>query len=229
MSTPRAKPKPADAALEIAKTRSVFPCNPEDKRSLTKHGFKDATQKTDTIKAWWTRWPNAMIGVPMGEGDFCVDLDRKPNGGDGVATWDEWEVTHGSAVTRTHATPSTGKHLLFRHEPGIRSIPLDKLGPGIEVKGEGGYIIVPPSRKSDGKEYSVITDGEVAEAPDWLLQKIYGYLNRDFEQAMGRDAGMGVQPPRGDSYPPPDLDELRELLRRLRGVVPARGGTSQSG
>src|SRR5262249_12580168 len=145
------------AALTYAKIRwPVFPCNPLDKRPLTIHGFKDASIDPKLILQWWTQWPNAMIGIPMGSasGIFCVDLDRKA-GTDGIATWAGLQAVHGPPpLTRVHETPSTGRHLIFVWKEGIRNIPLGKLGPGIEIKGEGGYIVVPPSRMADGKDYT---------------------------------------------------------------------------
>jgi hypothetical protein len=126
-----------DAALTYAaQGLPAFPCSPQNKRALTKHGFKDATKDPDQITKWWKQWPTAMIGVPMGaaSGVFCVDLDRKPDGEDGVATWEKLESEHGTVSTRTHATPSTGRHKIFQHHDDLRNIPLDRLAPGLEVK-----------------------------------------------------------------------------------------------
>ena len=66
-SQANAVPNELDAALEYASGRMpVFPCNPLDKKPLTAHGFKDATTDEAQIRAWWTRWPNAMVGAPTG-------------------------------------------------------------------------------------------------------------------------------------------------------------------
>jgi Bifunctional DNA primase/polymerase, N-terminal len=92
------------AALRYAKQGlPVFACLPgEGKRPLVKTGFHAATIDPEQIRNWWTRWPNALIGVPMGprSGLFCVDLDRKtPQPGqaleDGVATWQSWLASPG--------------------------------------------------------------------------------------------------------------------------------------
>jgi hypothetical protein len=72
-----------DQAFAIASTGlPVFPCNPspdpsQSKRPLTKNGFYDATTHPDQIKAWWERWPTALIGTPTGSasGFFVVDVD----------------------------------------------------------------------------------------------------------------------------------------------------------
>ena len=71
-----------DAALHYALTLRipVFPCNPDDKRPLTLHGFKDASREEAQVRAWWTRFPDAMIGIPTGEisGVWVLDIDVDP-------------------------------------------------------------------------------------------------------------------------------------------------------
>jgi hypothetical protein len=60
-------PTEIEAALEYARGGwPVFPCNPLDKSPVTSHSFKDATTDEAQIRAWWTQWPNAMIGAPTG-------------------------------------------------------------------------------------------------------------------------------------------------------------------
>src|SRR5262249_49320622 len=95
-----------------------FPCKPSDKTPITTHGHLDATADKPTVRKWWTKYPKAMTGIPMGvrSGMFCVDLDRKVGGADGLATWDKLVAEHGGCPeTRTHRTPSTGRHLLFKY------------------------------------------------------------------------------------------------------------------
>jgi hypothetical protein len=126
----------------------VFPCNPTDKRPLISNGFYSATTDEDQIRAWWRRWPNAMIGVRMGvtSGVWAIDPDASKDGSpDGVANWAELVAKHGGIPhTHAHNTPNGGQHLLFKwrddrpvtnREGGLRGL-------GINVRGEGGYIIV---------------------------------------------------------------------------------------
>jgi len=181
----------------------IFPCNPLDKRPLVENGFKAATTDPKQIAKWWRRWPNAMIGVPTGEvsGFFCVDQDRKEEGKDGVATWDAWTIEYREVIlTRAHTTPSTGRHALFQMVAGIRNIPLDRLGPGIEIKGDGGYIVVPPSKMHDGREY-VGNDIPVAPAPKWLIDKIFRYYQHRNEKEEKRE-----------QHEPVDIDLVRYAL-----------------
>jgi putative DNA primase/helicase len=205
------KPTMLQAALAIAKKHNwrVFPCNPKDKRPYTKHGFKDATLDPDVITEMWTEHPNAMIGVATGavSGMFAVDLDRKPGGDDGVATWDAWQRQHGAAATRRHETPSTGQHLLFRYVPKVRSVPLGVLGPGVEIKGDGGYIIVPPSVMEDGRGYTVSGEPQAASSPEWLLQMLRQHYRR-------RDEARKLDPPTGQQV---DVEQVKAAL----AVIPS--------
>ncbi|QIO36065.1 bifunctional DNA primase/polymerase [Bradyrhizobium sp. 1(2017)] len=119
----------------------VFPCNPADKSPLTPRGFKNATIDHDIINAWWSQWPNAMIGIPTGiaSGLWILDIDIKENA-DGAAALARLEATHGELPdTYTVASPSGGRHFYFRYVDGIGN--RGGFEPGIDVRGEGGYVI----------------------------------------------------------------------------------------
>jgi hypothetical protein len=164
--------------------KPVFPCSPKTKAPLVEGdrdqdgklipgtgGFYKATCNEDQIIAWWTQWPNAWIGVPTGalSDRFIVDLDRKPGQADGLVEWEKFVAENGGIepITRRCRTPSTGEHIYFRNHPGVRNVTLGKLRPGIEIKGEGGYTIVPPS-----PGYLWLNDEPVRDAPPWMLDKI---------------------------------------------------------
>jgi hypothetical protein len=173
-------------ALEVALAYAragipVFPCNPLNKRPLTRHGFKDATTNETVIKGWFEIWPNALNGVPCGplSGWVVVDKDRKdPNVADGVATWRLWLKQRGKVVTRQHSTPTNnGGHEVFIWEPGCGSIPLGTLGPGIEIKGEGGYIIVPPGHLDHGGAYTLTQACAPVALPTWLRDMIVSHCS----------------------------------------------------
>jgi hypothetical protein len=140
-------------------------------------GVKKATRDRHQIEEWWRRWPNAMIGVRCGSasGVWALDPDapEKPGEPDGKAYWAALSRKHGCPQTHTHLTPGGGEHLVFKWRPdrpltnregGIK-------GTGINVRGEGGYIIAPPSRRHDGKAYEIAEPLDFfnfADAPDWL-------------------------------------------------------------
>ena len=117
-----------------------------------------------------------MIGMPTGSGTgiFVVDLDTKSDGPKHFA--DLCKQHGGQPITRTATTPSGGQHLYFRW-PQSRIVrnSTSKLGKGIDIRGEGGYVIAPPSRRNDGLAYrwnSSETDVDIASAPTWLLDLI---------------------------------------------------------
>lgn len=153
-------------------------CDDADCRSPGKHplpikGVKEASRDPLVIEAWWQRWPEANIGMAMGQvsGVFAVDVDPR-NGGD--ISIEELQAKNGRLPDTINAmTGGGGQHLLFRFEPG-RALP-GKLGRGIDIKGEGGYIVVEPSVHASGVAYAWEADGDpiygatAAPAPAWLF------------------------------------------------------------
>ena len=119
----------------------VFPCD-SHKKPLTKHGFKDATTDASQILEWWDQAPDAMIGMPTGEtvGVTVVDVDTHRGG--------QLPADHQAAIEAR--TMSGGRHLYFAHEAGDRNT--NDNVPGVDTRGEGGYVILPGSRgvKKDG-------------------------------------------------------------------------------
>jgi hypothetical protein len=137
-----------EAALEWAKAGiPVFPTG-EDKRPLTRNGFYDASTDPDTIEAMFMDVGARLhgIGGRMGaaSGIFAIDADTYKPGeaGEAAKAYVAWLERSGMLPsTRVHATRNGGRHYLFRAE----EFPNCKPSKGVEVKGEGGYIILPPS------------------------------------------------------------------------------------
>jgi hypothetical protein len=174
----------------------VFPCNPATKAPLTEPdvdpvsgkkidgtgGFRKASLDPEKIKAWWNKYPNAMIGIPTGSrsGIWAVDPDapKPPNNIDGRQNWAELTAKNGGRPhTHTHNTPGGGQHIVFKYRADKpvtnREGGLARLG--INVRGEGGYIIAPPSLTADGKQYDYDEPLDVfrfADAPSWLYDLI---------------------------------------------------------
>ena len=172
--TERHKMKPpslAAAALDYAaKGLPVFPCS-LDKKPLTPSGFKDATTDPEQVLQWWTQHPGASIGMPTGAdtGCFVLDVDLP----DGPATLERLERENGPLpATLEQRTGSGGRHLFFTHPGWTIRNSARKLGTGLDTRGDGGYIIAPPSPHPSGNQYEWITDHPIAEAPAWLLEKL---------------------------------------------------------
>ncbi|WP_206037961.1 bifunctional DNA primase/polymerase [Rhodococcus sp. HNM0569] len=123
----------------------VFPCVPGGKRPLTEHGFHDATTDTDQVAAWWGRYSAANIGMPTGavSGVVVVDVHGPVNGFDAFDRAHEAGLVDGWQLLVS--TPSGGMHAYHPATPdgGQRSWQAPRAG--VDFRGDGGYIIVPPS------------------------------------------------------------------------------------
>jgi hypothetical protein len=132
----------------------VFPLVVNDKTPATRNGFKDATTDPGRISEMWQRCQAANIGIATGaSGLVVIDIDVKH----GVNGWKAFngclERLGELPPTRMASTPSGGAHLYFR-EPAGFEIPISagRLGPGLDVRAHGGYVVCAPST-IDGKAY----------------------------------------------------------------------------
>jgi hypothetical protein len=166
---------PLDAALAYAKEGwPVFPCSSANKRPHTVCGFKDATTELRQVRNWWDRWPEALIGLPCGtkSGVFALDVDVEwEKNIDGFVALSRLEKQHGALPeTLRSVTPRGGSHYFFHWRDGIKNS-ASKLGEGLDIRGEGGYVILPPSHRFDGKDYTWAETSAPtpAEPPEWLV------------------------------------------------------------
>ena len=138
---------------------AVFPCR-ETKAPACPNGFLAATSDLAAVRDLWRRYPGPLIGVPTGERNAFDVLDLDPRHGS-----DAWLATnrHRLPPTRCHATRSGGTHMLFRHAVGVRNS-ASKIGPGVDVRGEGGFIIWWPAAGCQ-----MHNEMPPAAWPDWLL------------------------------------------------------------
>ena len=154
---------------------SIFPCKRGDKRPLDRlvpHGLNDSTTDEATIAEWWTTAePEANIGIDTGRsGLFVVDIDRQH---DGPAAWAALTANRGAPRTATVLTPNRGTHLYFKRPVGVH-VGIDhgkRLGPGIDIRGIGGYVVAAGSERPEGA-YRWGESSIVANAPQWLLDLV---------------------------------------------------------
>ena len=148
---------------------AVFPLAPGTKCPIKgSHGLRDATSDSDVARARWKKWPSANIGAATGShsGFWVFDVDL-PDGPESLAAL---EAEHGPLPETAEAsTPHDGRHLYWRHVEGIRNS-AGRIGRGLDVRGEGGSIILPPSVLADGGRYRWTSTVPVAEAPEWLVK-----------------------------------------------------------
>lgn len=148
----------------------LFPCRPNAKTPCTARGLNAASTDVAVIQAWSRRWPHANLAVPMGlrSGLFAIDIDRKAQC-DGLETLVALERELGPLpATLTAATASGGEHRYFRMPSATLRNSAGKLGRGVDTRGEGGYVVVPPST-IDGRLYRWTVRTALAELPsDWI-------------------------------------------------------------
>ena len=139
--------------------------------SLARNGRNDATIDEAKIRDWWTVWPNANISIATGNGLVVVDIDPR-HGGD--VTLAELEAKHGKLPQSWRVkTGGNGTHIYFR-APADIIIKDDSsgrmLGKGIDIKGQTGSAVAPPSNHESGGIYKWDKEsGELAAMPDWLV------------------------------------------------------------
>jgi hypothetical protein len=162
------------AALALAhKGILVLPCVPCGKTPATAHGLKDATTDQATIARWWVENPGYNIGAATGHtsGFFAIDID----GSDGEAVLRSLERDNGTLPQTVEViTGGGGRHLYFSMPSTAIANSAGKVGPHIDGRANGGYVLAPPSIHPSGRRYhwSVDTANRIAAAPDWLLAKI---------------------------------------------------------
>lgn len=170
----------------------MLPCNPRDKRPLVGRdivdgapvpksgGLSKASCDPEIIAGWWKRWPNALIGVATGRsGFFALDFDPRIDTDSGeVWTLDrlkgELEEQIGCAlpVSLSVRTPSGGVHVYFRQPSTDAVRNSNALPKHVDVRGDGGYVIVPPGQNANGGHYRWLRDddqAQIVDAPPELL------------------------------------------------------------
>jgi DNA-binding transcriptional MerR regulator len=146
----------------------IFPCT--GKLPATPHGFKDAK-----LAAEWPAdsFKNKNVALATGKisGVWVLDIDVK-NGAQGAYSLEQLEKEHGKLDTLTARTWSGGLHYYFKYVPGIKT--RTGVWPGIDVRSDGGYVIIPPST-IEGKPYSYLdveTIEGIKDTPAWLIKAL---------------------------------------------------------
>jgi hypothetical protein len=151
-------------------------CGRSDCASPAKHprlrrGLHDATLDPALIRRWWERWPDAGVAVRTGSisGLVVVDIDRHSGGFRSLA---RLQRHHGRLPhTPVTFTGGGGRHYWFAH-PG-HPVPnsTGRLGPGIDIRGDGGYVLAPPTKHMTGRRYDWGAEPPLAALPAWVLER----------------------------------------------------------
>jgi len=185
------------------------------------HGHKDATTDPGTLHTWWSEHPKANIGLPTGEASGVIVLDMDVP--EGYFHLKELQQTYDILPnTRRSRTAGGGLHYYFQYPhdghryPG--AVGLSGLI-GIDVRAEGNYVVLPPSRLYGRKYYTwANAEQEASNAPDWLLT----LLTKAEEQRHISQQGLGFASVSGEKWLGEALDKAREGNRNTVGFWLAR-------
>jgi len=152
---------------------AVFPLAPGTKIPIAgSGGFKDATSDINAVTAWWTVTPDANIGIATGKasGFWVIDVDMK-KGKDGAASLKAFAAQHSGipAATRRVLTPSGGFHLYIAYDDRTPVRNRADVLVGVDIRGDGGYVVAPPSVTEIGayRWASDAADVAIAPASSW--------------------------------------------------------------
>lgn len=156
--------EPACSCRQASKCADIGKHPRYNKHNLT-NGLKNATTDPDTIRGWWKIWPDANIGIRTGVDAGVIVLDVDGDKGQRSITDKPMPPT---LTDRT----GNGEHKFFAHPGGTVGNFAKKL-PGLDLRGDGGYVVAPPSLHESGRRYEWLIppwDEQPAPCPDWLLE-----------------------------------------------------------
>ena len=169
--------------------RAAVDCRSPGKHPRTPQGIKDATTDPEKIRSWWEKWPQANIGMAMGEVSGLVAIDIDPRHGGDASLCQLVEQFEDLPGTLRAKTGGGGHHLLYAY-PGVSfKNSSSLLGEGIDVKTDGGYIVAAPSLHSSGQRYQWKGISELAPLPAWLLLILTTEKTSSKESASSHTAG----------------------------------------
>lgn len=160
---------------------SVFPVQPNDKKPIpflknenNQRGFYVATSDDNKIKFWEKLYQghNWALRTGVASGCWVLDIDVKNDARGEDSFFDLLGDHKDFPNTLSVKTPSGGMHYYFEMEPGVKTMTnIGKFG-GIDVRADGGYVLIPPSTL-DGKHYEYINDAKIMKAPEWLKKALF--------------------------------------------------------
>lgn len=146
-------------------------CSSAGKHPRVGHGLKEATTDAHQIKQWWKDWPEANIGIRSGQVSGFIALDVDPRNG-GAESFAALIKEHDQLPdTLVADTGGGGQHYLFKYPEGVNIKSKSSFRPGLDLKSDGGYIVVDPSDHISGHTYHFRNMAKpLAEMPGWLIE-----------------------------------------------------------
>lgn len=178
----------------------VVPIKPGEKRPALNAWQDAATTDPELIADWWSHWPDHGIGIATGSAShlFVLDVDVS-DGKPGEDTLADLVATHGPLPDTVETITGTGgRHLYFAWPDGqvISNDAGVRLGPGLDIRGEGGQVLAPPTIHPNGTPYhwEASSDPEttpIADAPQWLIDLLTKAPDQAAKRATVGDGDPG--------------------------------------
>jgi hypothetical protein len=153
---------------------AIFPCLPRGKAPATRHGCRAATKDLAQVATWWRENPTFNVAVATGPVSkvFVLDVD----GLDAEASLRKLEEKYGALPATVQSITPRGRHLFFKCENSAVRNSASAIVPGLDIRGDGGYVVLPPSIHPSGRSYvwSVDSGDHFADAPAWLTNSLSG-------------------------------------------------------
>jgi hypothetical protein len=201
-----------EAALAYA-SRGLCVLPLRGKKPMFENWPETATTDPKIVRQWWTQFPSSNIGIATGIRSRCFVVDLDPRHG-GDQEWDSLRMQHpGVLDTLTDITGGGGKHIWFRY-PNFTVGNYAGILPGIDIRGTGGQVVVPPSIHPETHiryEWDGLREWyeqPIAEAPEWLLD-----LLRPKPNAPGKHTELLLKIPHGTQH-----HTLLSLAGKLRAM-----------
>jgi hypothetical protein len=199
------------AALEYASRQlAVFPCLPRGKTPAIARGFHAATTNPETIRRYWRQSDrNVAIATGVSARGWVLDID----GDAGEENLRALEAAHGRLPeTREAKTGGGGRHLWFEYTGPIPST-AGKIARGVDTRGDGGYVVAPPSMHPNGRLYEWRRSyDQLAIAPDWLISLARAKPRSISERALAGITAPSRELANPDAYGRAALDREIALL-----------------
>lgn len=147
-------------------------CKSPGKHPRTAHGFKDASKDAAQITSWWSQWLDANIAIATGpvSGIIVVDVDSQKGGDTNELFVGDVDFT---IFTTRRVRTGGGTHYYYKYPVGSNiSISASQLAKNIDIRGDGGYVIAPPSKHVSGTPYRWISEQEMLEFPKAWIDKL---------------------------------------------------------
>lgn len=198
-------PETLAAALRyIERGRAIFPlhsidangcctcgnatCSDAGKHPRARRGLKEASKDRAQIETWFgPDAPLSNIGLATGaaSGITVLDIDIG-EGKDGAATWAALIEGHGEPQTLMANTGSGGIHVFFKYNSALKTS-TNTLGPNVDCRNDGGYVVAPPSLHRSGRRYEWVNEDEtIADLPPHLSRRVEKRGRKRKDDPIGR-------------------------------------------